>query len=72
MGIARDKAWEFATSLAHKSEEEIKALIKIRDEKVAKNTKIITNPGMIANVLFVIIRIGERGTVTSRIIELKN
>ena len=72
MGIARDKAWEFAKSLSNKSDEEIVDLIKIRDEKVAKNTKIITQPRKIVNIIYVIIRIGERGTVASRIIELKN
>jgi hypothetical protein len=72
MEIARDKAWKFATSLALKSEEEINVLIKIRDKRVANNARIITNPGIIANFLFVIIRIGERGTVASRIQELTN
>ncbi len=72
MGIARDKAWEFAKSLVNKSDEEISSLIKIRDEKVANNTKIIILPGLIGSIFYVIVRIGERGTVTSRIIELKN
>lgn len=72
MEIARDKAWEFAKSLAHKSDQEIIELIKIRDEKVANNTKIITHPGTIANMLFIIIRIGERGSVSSRIVEMKD
>lgn len=72
MEIARDKAWEFAKSLVGQNETETKTLIQIRDEKIAGNARIITNPGFIAKTLFIIIRLGERGTVASKIEELKS
>jgi len=72
MEIARDKAWEFAVSLANKPEEKIQELIEARDLKVANNAKIITDPGFIVNLIFAVVRIGERGTVASRINDLKN
>ena len=71
MLIARDGAWQFAVDLASKSIDEQKSFIKGRDQKTLKTAKLITNPGWIASILFAIIRIGERGSVSKKIDTLK-
>ena len=71
MGLARDGAWKFAKSIANKPSKELDSLIKIRDQKVARKAKIITNLGIIAKTILVIIRFGERGSISDRIEELK-
>lgn len=70
MEIARDGAWNFARSIADQPNE-LESLISIRDKKVSKNASIITDPGLIASLIFGIIRLGERGSVAKRIIQLK-
>lgn len=71
MEIARDGAWKFANSIANKSPEVLKALIEARDQKVAKKAKIITDPGIVVNTIFGIIRLSERGSVAEKIKKLK-
>ena len=71
MVLARDGAWRFAKSLAMVSIEEQKTLISTRDKKVTEKIKIITNPGLVAQVLLGIIRLSERGTVSEKIEQLK-
>jgi len=71
MNLARDGAWKFATTLANKSDSEIQTLIKQRDMKVADKAKLISNPGVIARLLFGIIRLGERGSIAEKIQKLK-
>jgi len=70
MKIARNDAWKFATTIVNKPPEVLKGLIEVRDQKTAKNAKIITNPGIVVGTIFGIIRLGERGTVTEKIEKL--
>lgn len=72
MGLARDGSWKFAKSIANKPIKELDLLIKKRDQKVARKANIITNLGIIVKALLAIIRLGERGSVSNRIEELKN
>ncbi len=72
MGLARDGAWKFAKSIANKPPEELSILIGERDKKVARKAYIITHLGIIVKTLLMIIRLGERGSVSKRIAELKN
>ncbi|MEZ5041065.1 MAG: DUF5995 family protein [Saprospiraceae bacterium] len=71
MKIARDGAWKFAKSIATKPPEELSAIIATRDQKVAQKAIIITNPGLLAKVVLYLIRIGERGSVSDKISNLK-
>lgn len=72
MAIARDGAWKFAVQLANTPEERLKAAIAERDIKVTQKGKIITNPGKIVGIILGVIRLGERGTVSKKIKDLKN
>lgn len=67
MKLARDGAWKFALEMAATTENKISALILSRDLKVAEKTKIITQHGFPADIIFKIIRLGERGNVKERI-----
>ena len=67
MQLARDGAWEFATTLSGRSDTEIQNLIAERDKKVAEKSKIITQPGLIVRLIFGIIRIGEQGSIVEKI-----
>lgn len=71
MKMARDGAWKFAKSIAGKSPDELSVLIAARDQKVAQNATLLTNPGLIAKVALFIIRLGERGSVSDKINSLK-
>ena len=71
MGLARDGAWKFATSIANKPSDEWELLMLQRDEKIARKAKIITQPGIIPKIIIAIIRIGERGSVSKRIEDIK-
>ena len=71
MKIARNGAWKFAKSIANTSLEERNELINQRDRKVARKANIITSPGIVAGIIFKIIRLGERGSVSYRILELE-
>lgn len=71
MKLARKGAWKSANELAKLSDSEINDYILARDKKVAKKSKIITNPGRTIRFLFWIIRLGERGTVADKIKQLK-
>ncbi len=72
MKLARDGAWKFAKILSETSDSEINKLLEERDVKIAKKAGLITNPGFVANLIFKIIRLGEKGTVESRIKQLVN
>ena len=71
MEVARDGAWRFAQSLAAMPEEEWPALIAARDEKVARQARFVSHPGKIASFVLGIVRLGERGRVSEKIIQLK-
>ncbi len=70
MEIARDGAWDFAVQLANTSPSNIEKAIQERDKKIAKTASLISNPGIIANIIFGIIRLGEKGTVPQKIKDL--
>ena len=71
MELARDGAWKFAVELSNTTEDKINASIAERDVKVAKKGKVITNPGKIVGIILGIVRLGERGTVSEKINDLK-
>jgi hypothetical protein len=70
MEIARDGAWNFAQSIA-KHSDDLERLIVRRDQKVSNTASIITKPGLIATVILGIIRLGERGSISERIEQLR-
>ncbi len=72
MELARDGAWKFAKEVAHTPDGEIPLLIDKRDQKVANNANIVSNPGFIATTILMIIRLGERGTIADKIDNLNN
>jgi tetratricopeptide (TPR) repeat protein len=72
MELARDGAWKFAKTMSATSENQIEKLLKDRDEKITEKAGLVTNPGFVANLIFSIIRLGEKGTVASRIKQLAN
>lgn len=67
MQLSRDGAWQFATSLAAAPDSDWSRLIGSRDTIIAEKSKIITRPGFIPSLIFGIIRLGERGTVSEKI-----
>ncbi len=70
MKMARDGAWKFATKLHSFSEEEFQHQIKERDKKIRKTATLITDQGIIVKIIFGIIRLGEKGSVSQKIEEL--
>ncbi len=71
MELTRDGAWRFAERLAAKPEAEWPALIAARDEKIARQSRIISHPGRIASFVLGVVRLGERGRVSEKIGQLK-
>ncbi|QIA07624.1 DUF5995 family protein [Draconibacterium halophilum] len=71
MKIARKGAWKYAKEVAAVEKTGWPKTIKIRDEKVADKTRLITDPGKIIRFLFQIIRWTERGTVSDKIQKLR-
>ena len=67
MELARDGAWKFATELAEVSASERSGFISKRDQSVAKVVRYILPKSILPNLVFRFIRLGERGTVASRI-----
>jgi len=72
MELARNGAWKFAKSISEIPVKNINTLINDRDFKVAKKAGLIINPGLMASVLFKIIKLGERGAIKERIKDLAN
>ncbi|MFY7671290.1 DUF5995 family protein [Tenacibaculum sp. MEBiC06402] len=70
MEIARNGAWDFAVKLANTPSSELNNAIKQRDLSVAKTASLISEPGIIADIIFGIIRLGERGSVPEKIKDL--
>lgn len=71
MSKARDGAWKFATQLAALPPEAQADAIARRDQKVAKISGLVLHPGLPARLVFGVIRLGERGTVATRIARLE-
>jgi len=70
MKLARDGAWKFAKIMSETPENDIDKLLEERDVKVAEKADLITSPGLVPNLIFKIIRLGEKGTVGLRIKQL--
>ncbi len=73
MNLARDGAWKFANELAvfeEKSKRDL--LIFERDCKISELSKLITNHGIVGRIIFIIIRLGERGMPSDKIKALGN
>jgi hypothetical protein len=71
MKLARDGAWKFANEFSKTPEYEQKNTLETRDQKVANVVKVITQPGLLATIALLIIRITERGSVAEKIQKLK-
>jgi len=67
MGKARDGAWKFANTLYAANETERTRMIAERDIKITKVASFISPSGLIPNLIFGAIRLGEKGTVKSKI-----
>jgi hypothetical protein len=67
MKLARDGAWKFATEFSGLQEESHQTAIFDRDIKVAAKTDLILKPGWIASFALWLIRITEKGSVSSKI-----
>jgi hypothetical protein len=63
---ARDGAWKFATELAVLDAKQQEAAIIERDKKIAAIALLISKPGFFFSTLFIIIRIGEIGSVATK------
>jgi hypothetical protein len=71
MKLARDGAWKFANELAVAEPDQIQTMIEQRDEKVAAKANLVLNPGMVPSAIFLLIRIGERGSIKKKINALR-
>ncbi len=67
MKLARNGAWNFAVKMSEIPENEIEKLLDERDKNITEKAGLVTNPGFVANLIFKIIRLGEKGTVASKI-----
>ncbi len=72
MEIAREGAWEVALNAVKVSPEDLPVFIAERDAKVARFARRITHPGWFVQFALRIIRIGERGNVSSKIEALQS
>jgi len=71
MKIARDGAWKYARHMVGLQGVERETAIKERDDKIAAFADTINFKSWFLRLIFLIIRIGERGSVSSRIQDLK-
>lgn len=69
--LARDGAWEFAQNIAGIAKINLEPQIKIRDDKVAQKSAIITQPKIWIKIVLWIVRIGELGSISEKIKKLK-
>lgn len=70
MKLARDGAWNFAVKLSSNSKDNQSLIIKARDQKIADKTSLIIKPGLIPEVIFMVVRLGEQGSITKKIDDL--
>ncbi len=71
MQKTRKGAWKFAKRIAENSNGDLNTLLVKRDIKVAEKANIIRHPGIIAGIIFLMIRPAERGSVKQKICKLK-
>lgn len=67
MEKARDAAWDVACQLAPLDQEDQEREIPLIDEQVTAFGRVIRHPGMAGGWVTRMVRVGERGTVASRI-----
>lgn len=68
MGLARDGAWKFANELVVQKELSSKDhFISLRDDKISKFSSSITVHKILVRILFIIVRLGERGKTSDKI-----
>lgn len=72
MEIARDGAWNFATDISRINPEKWPNEITTRDYKIFAKSKLITEPGKWIKILFWLIRLGERGSVSEKMKKLQS
>ncbi|MGB0880320.1 MAG: DUF5995 family protein [Polaribacter sp.] len=70
MQKARDEAWNFAVVLSNTQSSKIQETIQLKDLETVRIASLITNPGTIPSFLFMIIRLGEKGTIPQKIVDL--
>jgi hypothetical protein len=70
MELARDGAWKFAQTIATVDNRELEKMIELRDIKIARKTAIIISPGFWISSVLKTVRLGELGTVATRINQL--
>lgn len=63
MGLARDQAWDFAEKLAPLAEAAQSPAIERQDRWTAKFGRRIRKPGFLVRLVFLRIRMGEKGNV---------
>ncbi|MEL1252449.1 hypothetical protein AAEO57_01570 [Flavobacterium sp. DGU38] len=71
MKTARDGAWKFANEFVLLAEEEREASIELRDEKITKIARLVSNPGYFVSAVFKFIRLFEKGDIVQKIINLQ-
>lgn len=71
MELARNGAWKFAVEVAGLRENDLEQKILERDEKVARKASVVTKPGFFPTIGLRIIRLGEAGSVSSKIGKMK-
>ncbi|MEO7766324.1 MAG: DUF5995 family protein, partial [Ferruginibacter sp.] len=67
MNEARNGAWKFATELAVLDVYQQQKAIAERDKKIAGIGSLISKPGFFISFIFLLIRIGEIGSVAKKI-----
>ena len=72
MKLARNGAWKFAQKLSEYEINQWPTVIAQRDAKVCQKANIVIKQGPLVTMLFGIIRLGERGNVSSRIEALEH
>ncbi|WP_028892408.1 DUF5995 family protein [Tenacibaculum sp. 47A_GOM-205m] len=70
MELARNGAWNFAVELANTPISGFEKTIQKRDIKITEKADLVISPGFIPQIIFMIIRISERGTVAQKINDL--
>ncbi len=71
MELARDGAWAFAQELAAAPANDWPAHIVARDERVVRTARIITGRSWVLRAGLGVIRLGERGSVRTKIEKLR-
>jgi hypothetical protein len=72
MKLARNGAWKFAVEVHATSPSELPTFIAARDQKVAKNVKLIFSKNIFVRFVYCTIRWREKGTVAQKIEILRN